>query len=206
MVSTTIDRSGTLARLAHIFTLYRHPESVSSAPSIDPEDPMRDYLLQQRKEQKVKSKSSKKRKHEGETPEERRARKEKKRAKKEAKARGMEDVAQRPRIEDRQRRRSPSRTPPRRSTPRTSPMRARAEHAEIPRESEPRVRGREWGEQGRDGAGRDDRHRDADQYRDRERERHGGRDRGHVRDKESSRDYLRHNERRANSSSPRRDR
>ncbi|KDQ08267.1 hypothetical protein BOTBODRAFT_148801 [Botryobasidium botryosum FD-172 SS1] len=61
---------------------------VSSAPSIDPEDPMRDYLLAKRKEAKAekKGKKSKKRKHDNETPEERRARKERKRAKKEKRA------------------------------------------------------------------------------------------------------------------------
>ncbi|KAG8897633.1 hypothetical protein FRB99_008017 [Tulasnella sp. 403] len=63
--------------------------SVSSAPSIDPEDPMRDYLLAKRKEEKGKQKSKKSKKHEGETPEERRARKERKRAKREAKARAV---------------------------------------------------------------------------------------------------------------------
>ncbi|KAG9317713.1 hypothetical protein JVU11DRAFT_1927 [Chiua virens] len=56
----------------------------SSAFSIDLEDPMRDYLLAQRKEMKAlkKSKKSKKDKHKDETPEERRARKERKREKK----------------------------------------------------------------------------------------------------------------------------
>jgi len=60
-------------------------DSASSAPSIDPEDPMRDYLLAKRREEKGKAKSKKSKKHEGETPEERRARKERKRAKREAK-------------------------------------------------------------------------------------------------------------------------
>ncbi|KIK96420.1 hypothetical protein PAXRUDRAFT_10846 [Paxillus rubicundulus Ve08.2h10] len=56
----------------------------SSVFSIDPEDPMRDYLLAQRKEKKAlkKSKKSKKDRHKDETPEERRARKERKREKK----------------------------------------------------------------------------------------------------------------------------
>jgi RNA-binding motif X-linked protein 2 len=55
----------------------------SSAGSIDKEDPMREYLIEQRRESKMKSKKLKK--HADETPEERRARKEKKRAKKLAK-------------------------------------------------------------------------------------------------------------------------
>ncbi|KAG8218904.1 hypothetical protein J3R82DRAFT_4585 [Butyriboletus roseoflavus] len=56
----------------------------SSTFSIDPEDPMRDYLLAQRKEMKAlkKSKRAKKDKHKDETPEERRARKERRREKK----------------------------------------------------------------------------------------------------------------------------
>ncbi|KAF8530897.1 hypothetical protein JB92DRAFT_2854219 [Gautieria morchelliformis] len=70
--------------------------SVSSAPSIDPEDPMRDYLLQQRREEKAKKNKNKgkdkgklkKPKRPDETPAERRARKERKRAKKAAKERG----------------------------------------------------------------------------------------------------------------------
>ncbi|KAF8592768.1 RNA-binding domain-containing protein, partial [Ramaria rubella] len=67
--------------------------SVSSAPSIDPEDPMRDYILQQRREEKLTKKSkdkgkSKKTKRTDETPEERRARKERKRVKRAAKERG----------------------------------------------------------------------------------------------------------------------
>ncbi|QRW15855.1 major facilitator superfamily transporter [Rhizoctonia solani] len=65
--------------------------SVSSAPSIDPEDPMASYLLQKRREEKARSKgkdkekSKRKRDRTNETPEERRARKERKRAKREAK-------------------------------------------------------------------------------------------------------------------------
>ncbi|EJU06115.1 RNA-binding domain-containing protein [Dacryopinax primogenitus] len=59
-------------------------ESVSDAPSIDPEDPMRDWLLQRRKEEKAatKTEKKKKRKREHELPEERVARKERKRLKK----------------------------------------------------------------------------------------------------------------------------
>ncbi|KDN33730.1 hypothetical protein RSAG8_13180, partial [Rhizoctonia solani AG-8 WAC10335] len=57
--------------------------SVSSAPSIDPEDPMASYLLQRRREEKAQSKgkekekdkSKRKRDRANETPEERRARK-----------------------------------------------------------------------------------------------------------------------------------
>ena len=61
------------------------PESESSAStgaSIDPEDPMRDYLIAQRREAKAK-KLKRKKKHEDETPEERRARKARKKEKKE---------------------------------------------------------------------------------------------------------------------------
>lgn len=56
----------------------------SSVFSIDPEDPMRDYLIEKRKEMKAleKSKKSKKGKYKDETPDERRARKERKREKK----------------------------------------------------------------------------------------------------------------------------
>ncbi|KAF9226778.1 RNA-binding domain-containing protein [Gyrodon lividus] len=56
---------------------------VSSAFSIDPEDPMRDYLMAQRKEMKALKKSKKsKDRHKDETPEERRTRKERKRERK----------------------------------------------------------------------------------------------------------------------------
>ncbi|KAG9018828.1 hypothetical protein FRB90_009115 [Tulasnella sp. 427] len=61
-------------------------ESILSELDIDPEDPMRDWLLSKFKDEKGKTKSKKSKKHEGETPEERRARKERKRAKREAKA------------------------------------------------------------------------------------------------------------------------
>ncbi|KAN0126743.1 hypothetical protein V8E52_000383 [Russula decolorans] len=58
--------------------------SASSAPNIDPDDPMRDYLLEKWREERAKkrgkkTKSNKRRKDE--TPEERRARKERKREK-----------------------------------------------------------------------------------------------------------------------------
>ncbi|KAI0322504.1 hypothetical protein OF83DRAFT_1093593 [Amylostereum chailletii] len=59
--------------------------SASSAPDIDPDDPMRDFLLEKWREERraKKSKKSKsKSKHKDETPEERRARKERKREKK----------------------------------------------------------------------------------------------------------------------------
>lgn len=59
--------------------------SESSGPEIDPEDPMYDYLVAKRKEEKALKKSKKpksKRKHRDETPEERRARKERKRLRK----------------------------------------------------------------------------------------------------------------------------
>jgi RNA-binding motif X-linked protein 2 len=78
-------------------------ESDSSAltgASIDPEDPMRDYLIEQRREAKAlkKNKKSKgKMKHKDETPEERRARKAKKKERKARKVKseglkGVEDL------------------------------------------------------------------------------------------------------------------
>lgn len=77
--------------------------SDSSSPPIDPEDPMRDYLISKRKEEKALKKikkSKSKSKHKDETPEERRARKARKREKKDKKARkvksegmkGVEDL------------------------------------------------------------------------------------------------------------------
>ncbi|KAH8096717.1 hypothetical protein BXZ70DRAFT_858335, partial [Cristinia sonorae] len=67
--------------------------SEDSGPEIDPEDPMRDYLLAQRKEQKALKKSKKsKDKHKNETPEERRARKQRKKEKKEKKSRKSEGM------------------------------------------------------------------------------------------------------------------
>ncbi|KAI0722716.1 hypothetical protein C8Q76DRAFT_719939 [Earliella scabrosa] len=68
--------------------------SDSSGPEIDPEDPMRDYLIAKRKEEKAAKKGKKsksKRKHKDETPEGRRARKERKRLRKEKSA-GMKGV------------------------------------------------------------------------------------------------------------------
>ncbi|KAI0331297.1 hypothetical protein GY45DRAFT_1249216, partial [Cubamyces sp. BRFM 1775] len=68
------------------------PSSDDSGPEIDPEDPMRDYLIAKRKEEKAKKgkKSKSKGKHKDETPEERRARKERKRLRKEkAKSAGV---------------------------------------------------------------------------------------------------------------------
>ncbi|KAF8622081.1 hypothetical protein AX15_007225 [Amanita polypyramis BW_CC] len=61
--------------------------SDSSAMSIDPEDPMRDYLLEKRKEEKAlkKKKAKSKGKHKDEALEERAARKARKKAKKEKK-------------------------------------------------------------------------------------------------------------------------
>jgi len=101
--------------------------SVSSAPSIDPEDPMRDYLLARRKEEKSKSsskskkkdKSSAKRKRPDETPEERRLRKERKRAKK---ARGGGDIEMR----DRSRSPRPRSRSPRRLSANASALRPRS--------------------------------------------------------------------------------
>ncbi|KAJ8502334.1 hypothetical protein ONZ45_g11864 [Pleurotus djamor] len=58
--------------------------SEESGPDIDPEDPMREYLLAQWKEERAQKKSKKKSKdkHKDETPEERRARKARKKEKK----------------------------------------------------------------------------------------------------------------------------
>ncbi|KAF7302268.1 RRM domain-containing protein [Mycena indigotica] len=113
--------------------------SASTGASIDPEDPMRDFLIAQRREakalQKSKSKTKKsksKGKHKDETPEERRARKAKKaekKARKEKKGksdgvRGVQDLLNSlggggfPRRE-----RSLSRTPPRRERSRSPPPR-----------------------------------------------------------------------------------
>jgi len=71
--------------------------SASSGATIDPEDPMRDYLIAQRKEKKALKKARKSRgkgKHQGETPEERKARKakNKERKAKKAKSAGMKGV------------------------------------------------------------------------------------------------------------------
>ncbi|EPQ58970.1 RNA-binding domain-containing protein, partial [Gloeophyllum trabeum ATCC 11539] len=72
--------------------------SVSSGPPIDPEDPMYEYLVAKRKEEKALKKTKKhkaKGKHKDETPEERRARKERKKekkAKKAGKSEGMRAV------------------------------------------------------------------------------------------------------------------
>lgn len=69
------------------YTLYSADDvasdsSASSAPNIDPDDPMRDYLLEKWREERAKKKEKKsKRKHRDETPEERRARKERRREK-----------------------------------------------------------------------------------------------------------------------------
>ncbi|KAK0461695.1 uncharacterized protein EV420DRAFT_1526683 [Desarmillaria tabescens] len=59
---------------------------------IDPEDPMREFIIAQRREEakKGKGKGKKKRKHEGETKEERRRRKEEKRRKKSSAAKDVE--------------------------------------------------------------------------------------------------------------------
>ncbi|KAJ7771044.1 hypothetical protein DFH07DRAFT_239456 [Mycena maculata] len=96
--------------------------SASSAGSIDPEDPMRDYLIAQRKEAKALKKAGKKSKskgkHKDETPEERRARKAKKAEKKARKGKkaseGMRGVeALLSTLDNRPRRpRSASRSPP----------------------------------------------------------------------------------------------
>ncbi|OSD04560.1 hypothetical protein PYCCODRAFT_1443825 [Trametes coccinea BRFM310] len=64
--------------------------SEESGPDIDPEDPMRDFLIAQWKEEKAKKgKKKSKRKHKDETPEERQARKARKKARKEKKSAGV---------------------------------------------------------------------------------------------------------------------
>ncbi|GJE84862.1 RNA-binding domain-containing protein [Phanerochaete sordida] len=90
--------------------------SESDGPDIDPDDPMRDYLLAKYKEEKAKKKGSSKGKHKrkDETPEERRARKERKKQKKLKKAeksegmRAVEDLLKELEREHRPKRRSPS--------------------------------------------------------------------------------------------------
>ncbi|KAF8341452.1 uncharacterized protein EI90DRAFT_2904858, partial [Cantharellus anzutake] len=63
-------------------------ETVSSMPSIDPEDPMRDYLLAKHKEEKQHRKKRGRKRPETETPEERQLRRERKRARRETRERG----------------------------------------------------------------------------------------------------------------------
>ncbi|TFY74417.1 hypothetical protein EWM64_g9595, partial [Hericium alpestre] len=68
--------------------------SAESAPDIDPDDPMRDYLLQKWREERQAKKAKRgksKGKHKDETPEERRARKERKKLKKARKAAGKSE-------------------------------------------------------------------------------------------------------------------
>lgn len=117
-----------------------------SAPDIDPEDPMRDYLIAKRKEEKAakkkKSKSKSKRNREDETPEERRARKERKKARKRMdKSEGVQAVEELLKsldgaTFDRDRRRERSSSPNRRakSPSRTPPLsRDRADYGESGR-------------------------------------------------------------------------
>ncbi|PPQ67570.1 hypothetical protein CVT25_012064 [Psilocybe cyanescens] len=129
--------------------------SASTGASIDPEDPMRDYLIAQRKEKKAlkKEKKSKgKGKHKDETPEERRARKAKNKEKKAKKAKsaamkGVEDLLSslgRPasnlppinQRDERSRRRSPSRERSR------SPARGHSRHSPHGNERYPPRRSR----------------------------------------------------------------
>ncbi|KAF8897892.1 hypothetical protein BD779DRAFT_1796454 [Infundibulicybe gibba] len=92
--------------------------SASSTASIDPEDPMRDYLIAKRKEEKAMKKAKKdksKGKHKDETPEERRARRQRKKDKRARKMKsdgmkGVEDLLNSLGNRDMGRRRS--RTPP----------------------------------------------------------------------------------------------
>ena len=69
--------------------------SAATGASIDPEDPMRDYLIEQRRKAKTLKKTKKsKGKHKDETPEERRARKAKKKERKarKVKSEGLKGV------------------------------------------------------------------------------------------------------------------
>ncbi|KAG7097411.1 hypothetical protein E1B28_004758 [Marasmius oreades] len=107
--------------------------SESSGPEIDPEDPMRDYLIQKRREEKAlktKKKSKSKGKHKDETPEERRVRKERKREKKERKklkksegVKGVEALLESLGGRNDKRSSAQSRSPPRRDPRSTSPPR-----------------------------------------------------------------------------------
>ena len=68
----------------------RSDSSTSSGPAIDPEDPMYEYLVAKRKEEKALKKTVKiksKNRHKNETPAERQARKARKKEKKERRAR-----------------------------------------------------------------------------------------------------------------------
>ncbi|KAF9462053.1 hypothetical protein BDZ94DRAFT_1262304 [Collybia nuda] len=114
--------------------------SATSVGSIDPEDPMRDYLISKRKEEKAlkKAKKSKsKGKHKDETPEERRARRAKKKEKKARKLKsegmkGVEDLLNSLGRRDIGRPRSPS--PPRtRRSPSRDHSRTRDTHRERTR-------------------------------------------------------------------------
>ncbi|KAI0053712.1 hypothetical protein FA95DRAFT_1462851, partial [Auriscalpium vulgare] len=114
--------------------------SASSAPDIDPDDPMRDYLLEKWREERAAKKTKKtksKGKHKNETPEERRARKERKKEKKgkrhakksdglKAAEALLKSLGRRDRgEEDEGQRRGPSPSPsrsPRRSRSRSLPM------------------------------------------------------------------------------------
>jgi len=100
--------------------------SASTAPNIDPDDPMRDYLLEKWRAERAKKKGKKtksKGKHKDETPEERRERKERKREKRArrgaSKSEGLKGVEALLRSLDRggnregfSRRKSRSRSPP----------------------------------------------------------------------------------------------
>ncbi|KAG8802112.1 hypothetical protein FRC16_010349 [Serendipita sp. 398] len=85
-VDRETERLNVKPELTHDDRDEQESDSASSIASVDKEDPMRDYLIAQKKEEgkRIKSKKSK-RKHDDETPEERRARKERKRAKRLAK-------------------------------------------------------------------------------------------------------------------------
>jgi RNA-binding motif protein, X-linked 2 len=88
-------RNDIVSQLRHYPDDASSESSVSSGPEIDPEDPMYEYLVAQRREEKAKKKAKKAKSKSGrkdETPEERRARKERKRAKKARKQIGKSDA------------------------------------------------------------------------------------------------------------------
>jgi len=156
--------------------------SASSGPPIDPEDPMAEYLISKRKEEKALKKKSKKSKsskgkHKDETPEERQARKARKKERKAKKLtgksegiRGVEDLLAslgggRGRIDGRRERsRSRSRTPARRTGFSRSPVRDGDAHPRIssrsrsPHGYDRRELSRSYGKDGRD-SGRESRSR-----------------------------------------------
>ncbi|SCZ87389.1 BZ3500_MvSof-1268-A1-R1_Chr2-2g04855 [Microbotryum saponariae] len=153
-------------------------DSDSSHPSIDPDDPMRDYLIQQARAKGKKSSKSSKSKHEGESKEERRKRREEKRRIKDERARRKEGKR---RGEDTSTRRSEKEGRERRDDAGRGERRIEDGHRSS-REEDKRRRAEPYSDRGRDrdrerGAGRardgygdgSRRRRDDDRERDRDR-------------------------------------